>query len=51
MGATGAAFSGLLLNGCTGRTGSAMTAPAAFTDYGPLVPDPAGMLDLPRGFT
>lgn len=51
MGATGAAFSGLLLNGCAGRTGSAMTAPAAFADYGPLVSDPAGMLDLPRGFT
>ncbi|WP_247712167.1 alkaline phosphatase PhoX [Qipengyuania qiaonensis] len=49
IGVTGAAFTGLLLNGCTGRSGP--TLPASFADYGPLVPDPAGMLDLPRGFS
>ena len=51
IGATGAAFSGLLLNGCTGRSAPLTSAPSSFTDYGPLVPDPAGMLDLPRGFS
>jgi len=51
IGATGAAFSGLLLNGCTGRSAPLMSAPSSFADYGPLVPDPAGMLDLPRGFS
>lgn len=51
IGATGAAFSGLLLNGCTGRSAPPTSAPSSFADYGPLVPDPAGMLDLPRGFS
>ncbi|MBY8333768.1 alkaline phosphatase PhoX [Qipengyuania pacifica] len=51
IGATGAAFSGLLLNGCTGRSAPLASAPSSFADYGPLVPDPAGMLDLPRGFS
>jgi secreted PhoX family phosphatase len=51
IGATGAAFSGLLLNGCTGRSAPLTSAPSSLADYGPLVPDPAGMLDLPRGFS
>ncbi|MBX7489713.1 DUF839 domain-containing protein [Qipengyuania sp. GH25] len=51
IGATGAAFSGLLLNGCTGRSAPLTSAPSSFADYGPLVPDPAGMLDLPSGFS
>ena len=51
IGATGAAFSGLVLNGCTGRSAPLTSAPSSFADYGPLVPDPAGMLDLPRGFS
>ena len=51
IGATGAAFSGLLLNGCTGRSAPLTSAPSSFADYGPLVPDPAGTLDLPRGFS
>ena len=51
IGATGAAFSGLLLNDCTGRSAPLTSAPSSFADYGPLVPDPAGMLDLPRGFS
>ena len=51
IGATGAAFSGLVLNGCTGRSAPLASAPSSFADYGPLVPDPAGMLDLPRGFS
>ena len=51
IGATGAAFSGLLLNGFTGRSSPLMSAPSSFAYYGPLVPDPAGMLDLPRGFS
>ncbi|MEE4278585.1 MAG: alkaline phosphatase PhoX, partial [Halieaceae bacterium] len=47
--ATGTAFAALLASGCqvrAGRTCSAGAAPA----YGPLAADPAGVLDLPRGF-
>jgi uncharacterized protein len=45
---TASAFAGLLLSGCA--TGSA--SPAAMArGYGELVPDPAGLLDLPRGFS
>lgn len=41
--ATGGAFSGLALGGVAGA------APPT-RSYGPLVPDPAGIVDLPRGF-
>ena len=52
LGATGAAFSGLLLSGCAGRMATqGATAAAPFEGYGPLVADPNGLLDLPRGFS
>lgn len=46
---TAAAFAGLLASGCATRGG--LATGRAFADYGPLVPDPAGLLDLPRGFS
>lgn len=46
---TAAAFAGLAANGCANR--ATLGSARAFTDYGPLVPDPAGLLDLPRGFS
>jgi len=51
LGATGIAFAGLLASGCAPRAlGDAGTA-AAHSPYGPLMPDPAGFLDLPEGFS
>ena len=48
LGTTGTAFAALLASGCMTRG----AAPAlTFTDYGPLVKDPNGMLDLPEGFS
>ena len=46
--ATGTAFAALASSGCM-RTGLA-SAPLGI-GYGPLLPDPAGLLDLPRGFS
>src|SRR5687767_1091219 len=46
--ATGSAFAALAASGCM-RAGLGGTASAA--SYGPLLPDPAGMVDLPTGFT
>ena len=46
---TGTAFAALLASGCSARTiGSVMSAQSPL---GPLVPDPAGLLDLPAGMT
>ena len=46
--ATGSAFTALAASGCaTGQLGSA--APAK--GYGALLPDPAGLIDLPAGFS
>lgn len=56
MGATGSAFAALLASGCTVRTpqpaetGNASAAASADI-YGPLKADPAGLLDLPEGFS
>lgn len=47
---TGTAFAALLASGCAGRTGALGPAPA-LAGYGPLVPDPAGLFDLPQGFS
>lgn len=50
LSATGTAFAALLASGCTARSptiASSMT-PAG---YGPLVSDPKGLLDLPKGFS
>jgi len=56
LGATATAFAALAASGCMSRTGS--TAPArspatgsSFAGYGALAPDPAGLLDLPQGFS
>ena len=45
---TGSAFAALLASGCVNRPGRFAQLPAG---YGPLVPDPAGLIDLPSGFT
>lgn len=46
--ATGSAFAALAASGCM-RTG--LAAAGAARDYGPLLPDPEGLIDLPRGFS
>lgn len=54
MAATASAFSALALSGCSTRSGMALGGQgvnAGATGYGPLVPDPAGLIDLPTGFT
>ena len=56
LGATASAFAALAASGCMTRTGGAATAaprPAAggFAGYGGLVSDPAGLIDLPQGFS
>ncbi|MEL7188193.1 MAG: alkaline phosphatase PhoX [Pseudomonadota bacterium] len=48
---TGSAFAALMASGCMTRGASLSSAAASFSDYGPLKPDPAGMLDLPEGFS
>jgi secreted PhoX family phosphatase len=55
LGATASAFAALAASGCMTR-GPAATARApvpggGFAGYGALVPDPAGFLDLPQGFS
>lgn len=46
---TAGAFAALLASGCTARS---LSAPSGLVSpFGPLVPDPAGILDLPRGMT
>ena len=53
LGATATAFAALAASGCMAR-GDSAAAPRAeagdFAGYGPLKPDPAGLLDLPEGF-
>ncbi|MFM7403106.1 MAG: alkaline phosphatase PhoX [Erythrobacter sp.] len=55
LGATAAAFAGLAASGCVTRGPSASVATTraakAFGGYGALVPDPAGLLELPQGFS
>ncbi|MCR2832847.1 alkaline phosphatase PhoX [Parerythrobacter lacustris] len=46
---TAASFAALVATGCSVRTGGALAGSP--TGYGPLVPDPAALLDLPRGFS
>lgn len=48
IGATGSAFAALVASGCSTR----MPVGAPMADgYGALLPDPAGFLDLPKGFS
>ena len=48
---TGAAFGALLASGCTTNRMVMAAGTAGVPAYGPLQPDPAGMLDLPSGFS
>lgn len=48
--ATSSAFAALAAAGCAARGGSLAALPAG-DGYGALVPDPAGLMDLPRGFS
>lgn len=50
MAATGSAFAALVASGCKARDAVA-SASAQPTGYGPLLPDPAGLIDLPEGFS
>ncbi len=47
LAATAAAFAALSASGCHARVSGALAA----RGYGPLIPDPAGLLDLPKGFS
>ncbi|MFT4546048.1 MAG: secreted PhoX family phosphatase, partial [Bacteroidia bacterium] len=47
----GLGFMGLKLYACSGGTAPSAVESAKQLDYGPLVPDPAGLVDLPEGFT
>ena len=54
LGATASAFAALAASGCMTRSGATATAPRAaggFAGYGALGPDPAGLIDLPQGFS
>ncbi len=53
MGGTGTAFAALVASGCSTTHGSARASvgASAGVGYGPLVSDPAGLLDLPAGFS
>lgn len=55
LGATATAFAALSASGCMTRgaptTARAAPATGGFAGYGALVPDPAGLLDLPEGFS
>jgi hypothetical protein len=48
LGLTSSAFAGLAMSGCAT---SALRSSRTTVAYGPLQADPAGLLDLPRGFT
>ncbi len=51
LSATGTAFAALMASGCMTRGAALSGGNSSFSDYGPLLPDPAGMLDLPEGFS
>lgn len=51
LAATTSAFAALVASGCMTRGASVPALAAGFDGYGPLLPDPAGMLDLPEGFS
>lgn len=51
LSATGSAFTALVASGCSVSGTSASAASSGSAGYGPLVPDPEGLLDLPRGFS
>ena len=47
----GVAFGALVASGCSTRGAMPQVGSASLPAYGPLVKDPAGMLDLPQGFS
>ncbi|MFN4020249.1 MAG: alkaline phosphatase PhoX [Erythrobacter sp.] len=54
LGATASAFAALAASGCMTRSGGASSvrpAGTGFAGYGALKPDPAGLIDLPEGFS
>ena len=54
LGATATAFAALAASGCMTRGGAsaaARPATSGFAGYGALRPDPAGLIDLPEGFS
>jgi len=51
LAATSSAFAALLASGAVARASSAATSGKAGPSYGPLVEDPAGLIDLPQGFS
>jgi len=54
LSATGSAFAALLASGCmiqSGDSSSGVTTTKSSKSYGPLLPDPDGILDLPQGFS
>ncbi|MFN3864190.1 MAG: alkaline phosphatase PhoX [Erythrobacter sp.] len=53
LGATATAFAALAASGCMTRSGGAASVRPAggFAGYGALRPDPAGLIDLPEGFS
>lgn len=46
-----AALAGLAAAGCARRTDAFMAAGAGALGYGPIISDPAGLIDLPEGFS
>jgi uncharacterized protein len=51
LSATSSAFAALLASGGMIRASNAAASSKAGPSYGPLVEDPAGLIDLPEGFT
>lgn len=55
LASTSSAFAALVASGCStagaNLASASSIATSGFTDYGPLVKDPNGMLDLPEGFS
>lgn len=51
LSATGSAFAALVTAGCATRGSTALAQLPAGDDYGDLMPDASGLLDLPRGFS
>ena len=49
--ATSSAFAALVASGCMSRGVPLNALGSGFSNYGPLVPDPEGLLDLPEGFS
>lgn len=48
---TGSAFAALIASGCMTRGSVTLPDGIDFSGYGPLIPDPNDLLDLPQGFS